>query len=229
MRSQPLIAVHNVEVSSSWYQRLLDCQSGHGGTEYERLVDEGELILQIHHWDAHEHPHMGDPKSKPYGNGVLIRYTARTELRVPTWVRSLIPLALVLLPASAAQAQRIPEVVVWSVGASLFAPFVAVPVKLGVSRLMALDATTSRLWAISAVEWLLWFPITFLVLRSGRSSFAPLTVLALFGSAAWLHKALVANASWRSAIFLALPTPVLALLLPFPVMGLAFYLESLAV
>ena len=72
MRSQPLIAVHDVEASSSWYQRLLNCQSAHGGTEYERLVVEGELILQIHHWDAHEHPHMGDPKSKPYGNGVLL-------------------------------------------------------------------------------------------------------------------------------------------------------------
>ena len=72
MRSQPLIAVHDVEASSNWYQRLLNCQSGHGGTEYERLVAEDELILQIHHWDAHEHPHMGDPRSKPYGNGVLL-------------------------------------------------------------------------------------------------------------------------------------------------------------
>ena len=72
MRSQPLIAVHDVEASSIWYQRLLNCQSGHGGTEYERLVAEDELILQIHHWDAHEHPHMGDPRSKPYGKGVLL-------------------------------------------------------------------------------------------------------------------------------------------------------------
>ena len=77
MRSQPLIAVHDVEATSSWYQRLLDCQSAHGGTEYERLVAEGELILQIHHWDAHEHPHMGDPKSKPYGNGVLLWFETR--------------------------------------------------------------------------------------------------------------------------------------------------------
>jgi hypothetical protein len=144
-------------------------------------------------------------------------------------VRFLIPLALVLLPTSAAHAQRVPEVVVWSLGVSLFAPFIAVPVKMGISRLMALEAATSRLWSISAVEWFLWFPLAFLVLRSGRSSFAPLAVLAIFGSAAWLQKALLANASWRAATFLALPTPVLALLLPFPVMGLAFYLESLAV
>ena len=30
------------------------------------------LILQLHRWDAHEHPYMGDPRSKPYGNGVLL-------------------------------------------------------------------------------------------------------------------------------------------------------------
>ena len=35
MRPQPLIAVRDVEASSRWYQRLLDCKSGHGGKEYE--------------------------------------------------------------------------------------------------------------------------------------------------------------------------------------------------
>ena len=72
MQSQPLIAVQDVEASSLWYQRLLACTSGHGGQEYERLVNEGELILQLHHWDAHEHPHMGDPHVRPCGNGVLL-------------------------------------------------------------------------------------------------------------------------------------------------------------
>jgi hypothetical protein len=28
--------------------------------------------MQLHAWDAHEHPHMGRPESKPYGNGVLL-------------------------------------------------------------------------------------------------------------------------------------------------------------
>jgi catechol 2,3-dioxygenase-like lactoylglutathione lyase family enzyme len=72
MRPQPLIAVPDVEASSHWYQRLLACQSGHGGPEYERLLAGGELILQLHRWDAHEHPYMGDVDSKPYGNGVLL-------------------------------------------------------------------------------------------------------------------------------------------------------------
>jgi hypothetical protein len=38
MRPQPLIAVTDVEASSRWHQRLLGCQSAHGGAVYERLV-----------------------------------------------------------------------------------------------------------------------------------------------------------------------------------------------
>ena len=72
MRPQPLIAVADVEASSRWFQRLLGCQSGHGGPKYERLLSGRDLILQLHHWGADEHPHMGDPKRKPYGNGVLL-------------------------------------------------------------------------------------------------------------------------------------------------------------
>jgi hypothetical protein len=48
MRPQPLIAVSNVEASSLWYQRLLRCESAHGGPEYERLVANGALVLQLH-------------------------------------------------------------------------------------------------------------------------------------------------------------------------------------
>lgn len=72
MQPQPLIAVHDVEASSRWYRAVLGCESGHGGREYERIVHRGTLILQLHHWDAHEHPHLGDERSRPYGNGVLL-------------------------------------------------------------------------------------------------------------------------------------------------------------
>jgi catechol 2,3-dioxygenase-like lactoylglutathione lyase family enzyme len=73
MKPQPLIAVRDVVASSRWYQRLLGCQSGHGGHEYERLVDRaGDLILQLHRWDAHDHPHLGDAAIAPVGNGVLL-------------------------------------------------------------------------------------------------------------------------------------------------------------
>jgi catechol 2,3-dioxygenase-like lactoylglutathione lyase family enzyme len=70
---QPLIAVRDVEASSRWYQRLLGCQSAHGGSEYERLTVEGKLILQLHAWTVgHHHGAIGDPEARPYGNGVLL-------------------------------------------------------------------------------------------------------------------------------------------------------------
>ena len=63
MEPQPLIAVADVEASSLWYRQLLGCESGHGGPDYERLLSGGRLVLQLHRWDAHDHPHMGDPAS----------------------------------------------------------------------------------------------------------------------------------------------------------------------
>jgi catechol 2,3-dioxygenase-like lactoylglutathione lyase family enzyme len=73
MRPQPLIAVADVEASSRWYQQLLGCESAHGGAEYERLVWNGDLILQLHNWDIeHDHGPVGDRHVKPYGNGALL-------------------------------------------------------------------------------------------------------------------------------------------------------------
>ena len=72
-RPQPLVCVQDVEASSRWYQRVLGCESAHGGPEYERLVSKGRLILQLHRWNvAHHHGPIGDPNLKPYGNGVLL-------------------------------------------------------------------------------------------------------------------------------------------------------------
>ncbi len=73
MRPQPLIAVNDVEASSRWYQRLLGCDSAHGGPEYERLVANGVLVLQLHRFDVeHHHGPIGNPADRPYGNGVLL-------------------------------------------------------------------------------------------------------------------------------------------------------------
>lgn len=73
MRPQPLICVSDVEATSRWYQRLLGCQSAHGGPEYERLESGGRLILQLHRWDVeHHHGPIGEPSQRPYGNGVLL-------------------------------------------------------------------------------------------------------------------------------------------------------------
>jgi catechol 2,3-dioxygenase-like lactoylglutathione lyase family enzyme len=72
MKPQPLIAVSDVEASGRWYQDVLGFKSGHGGPEYERLLSGDQLVMQLHHWDAHEHPHLGNPDAKPYGNGVVL-------------------------------------------------------------------------------------------------------------------------------------------------------------
>ena len=73
MRPQPLIAVTDVEASSRWYQRLLGCQSAHGGATYERLVSNGRLVLQLHSFDIeHHHGPIANRDDTPYGNGVLL-------------------------------------------------------------------------------------------------------------------------------------------------------------
>jgi catechol 2,3-dioxygenase-like lactoylglutathione lyase family enzyme len=69
---QPLITVSDVVASSRWYQAVLDCRSGHGGNEYEQLMVGGQLIMQLHHWDAHDHAHLGDEHLPSRGNGVVL-------------------------------------------------------------------------------------------------------------------------------------------------------------
>ncbi|WP_439405996.1 VOC family protein [Bradyrhizobium sp. DASA03076] len=81
MRSQLLVLCRDVPASSRWYQKLLGCVGGHGGTEYERLWDPRHhtskwgsdgLILQLHDWNAdHHHGPLGDI-DKPIGNGILL-------------------------------------------------------------------------------------------------------------------------------------------------------------
>ena|SRR5919106_6516617 len=54
MKVQPLIAVSDVQRSSRWYQKILKCKSGHGGSEYEQLIEEDDedFFLQLHLWNA---------------------------------------------------------------------------------------------------------------------------------------------------------------------------------
>jgi predicted enzyme related to lactoylglutathione lyase/catechol 2,3-dioxygenase-like lactoylglutathione lyase family enzyme len=71
-RPQPMIAVRDVEGSSRWYQQLLGLESDHGGPEYERLLADGVLALQLHHRGTeHHHGLISDPDSD-VGNGVLL-------------------------------------------------------------------------------------------------------------------------------------------------------------
>jgi predicted enzyme related to lactoylglutathione lyase len=71
-QAQTLLAVRDVEASSRWYQQLLGLESDHGGPEYERLLADGVLVVQLHSWQtAHHHGSFGDPDLEP-GNGVLV-------------------------------------------------------------------------------------------------------------------------------------------------------------
>ena len=112
-------------------------------------------------------------------------------------------------------------------GAGLLAPFFAVPVKLGILHLLDLRVEGAHLWAISAIEWVLWFSLGFTVLRYTASS-PPVIVLLLVTSGVWLHRIRVADASWISALYLTLPTPLLAFLLPFGAFALHQFLERLS-
>ena len=67
-----MVTVADVAGSSQWFQDVLGLVSAHGGDEYEMLMDGDEMVLQLHDWDADEHPHMGDPDDPSRGNGLLL-------------------------------------------------------------------------------------------------------------------------------------------------------------
>lgn len=70
---QTLLSVRDVEASSLWYQRLLGLVSDHGGPEYERLLSDGALVLQLHRHDVeHHHGRVAEDPAAPLGNGVLV-------------------------------------------------------------------------------------------------------------------------------------------------------------
>jgi predicted enzyme related to lactoylglutathione lyase len=72
-RSQTLLAVRDVEASSRWYQRLLGLTSDHGGPDYERLLADDVLVLQLHHRAVgHDHGTIDQDVRAPAGNGALI-------------------------------------------------------------------------------------------------------------------------------------------------------------
>ncbi len=72
IRAQPMIVLADVEAGSLWFREVLGLASGHGGPEYEMLMDGEEMVAQLHDWEADEHPHMGDPNDPSRGNGVLL-------------------------------------------------------------------------------------------------------------------------------------------------------------
>lgn len=72
MKNQTLITSSSVSASSAWYQQVLGLESAHGGDEYEMLMFDGVLVLQLHEVDAHEHPSLLADGQPLGGNGVAI-------------------------------------------------------------------------------------------------------------------------------------------------------------
>jgi catechol 2,3-dioxygenase-like lactoylglutathione lyase family enzyme len=67
-----MIAVRDVGRSRAFYLAVLGLESGHGGDEYEQIVDGGEILLQLHRLDVeHHHGPLGSP-DVPLGNGALL-------------------------------------------------------------------------------------------------------------------------------------------------------------
>lgn len=94
MQPQPLIAVYDVQLSSGWYQAVLGGNSDQGGDEYEQIEHNGNIVLQIHHWDAHEHQNMGDPAIRPHGNGVMLWFQTEDFDKAVIRVRNVGPRVL---------------------------------------------------------------------------------------------------------------------------------------
>jgi hypothetical protein len=73
MAFEPMLFVDDVEATSRWFQSLLGLKSGHGGKEYEMLMDESkQLALQLHRADGEEHGGHRLPAGSARGAGVLL-------------------------------------------------------------------------------------------------------------------------------------------------------------
>jgi catechol 2,3-dioxygenase-like lactoylglutathione lyase family enzyme len=73
--AQPLIAVRSVRASSRWYAQLLAAGAlpDHPHREvYDRIWRSGRLLLQLHAWDAEDHPNLVDANAASPGHGVVL-------------------------------------------------------------------------------------------------------------------------------------------------------------
>jgi catechol 2,3-dioxygenase-like lactoylglutathione lyase family enzyme len=67
-----MVVVRDVAKSSRFYQRVLAAESGHGGDEYEQIVSNGEILLQLHAIDVEDHHGRLADRDQPLGNGILL-------------------------------------------------------------------------------------------------------------------------------------------------------------
>lgn len=76
-KTDPIIAVKDVEQSSKWYQSIFACKSIHGGGRFDVLVTEtSEVLICLHQWGEHEHPTMVNQEI-PAGNGLILYFRTK--------------------------------------------------------------------------------------------------------------------------------------------------------
>lgn len=71
VRTEPIIAVKDVVLSSAFYQHLLGCKSSHGGTAFDILTSDNTVVLCLHKWGEHDHPTLLHP-GRETGNGFIL-------------------------------------------------------------------------------------------------------------------------------------------------------------
>jgi catechol 2,3-dioxygenase-like lactoylglutathione lyase family enzyme len=78
VRPQPLLAVRDVRASARWYATLLgatrtsESMASDHDHLYDRLLVADTLVLQLHAWDAEDHPNLIDADGGRNGHGVLL-------------------------------------------------------------------------------------------------------------------------------------------------------------
>lgn len=74
LKTDPIIAVDDVNQSAEWYTRLLGCKRAHGGDHFAVLQDaEGVTLLCLHRWGEHNHPTMLQ-SAENNGNGLILYF-----------------------------------------------------------------------------------------------------------------------------------------------------------
>lgn len=70
--------MRDVRASARWYKALLDaaCTSELMASDhahlYDRILVDGQLVLQLHAWDLEAHPNLVDPDGGRNGHGVVV-------------------------------------------------------------------------------------------------------------------------------------------------------------
>jgi catechol 2,3-dioxygenase-like lactoylglutathione lyase family enzyme len=69
-----IIGVTDVARSFEWYQSLLSLPAAKPAHHYfgQILNSDGDVLICLHQWGAHEHPTLTSPDSAKPGNGLLL-------------------------------------------------------------------------------------------------------------------------------------------------------------